>query len=123
MNWKYIDLDLDVPRGKCTFQAASLVTGIPIETVAQELTGLSKALRLPDPVQNGMSPEVYETWLRMKGYTPIRCYTETIEDLPEGRFVVELSDHATAVIDGEIWDFQDSRGRRVYQYWMNVTLY
>lgn len=125
MNWQYVSKESNkypMPRGRCAVQAASIATGMTFDETYEALRDLCEARGLQSPSQAGVPVNIYEEWLQGLGWKPISVYGQPIESLPmKGRFIVEFLDHATALINGTILDFQDSRGRTVYRYWVYQT--
>lgn len=122
--WKYDDGGRKAAGFKgstddCVTRAIAIVTGLEYRTVYDELHSRMKARkglhgRHRSP-RNGVSATVYKPLLREIGFewTPTMhigsgCTTH-LADVPEGRHIVRLSGHLTALVDGEIRDTFDPR--------------
>ena len=120
--------------GDCVTRAIAIVTGKPYQEVYDALNKLSENERIgkrKTKISNsrtGVYRVTYQKYLMSLGYK----WTPTMQigsgctvhlrpnELPNGRLVVSLSRHVTAVIDGVIHDIYDcSRGetRCVYGYY------
>ena len=122
MKYKYVNLQskkYPMERGRCAVQAASLGMNMDFDMVFERFIDLIQARGLNvDPATEGMPIDLFEYWLISNGWEKHGSLTR-LDDLPDkGTFIVELSDHATCVIDGVNLDFQDSRGRKVYCYFV-----
>ena len=132
--------------GDCVTRAITIATGKPYQEVyAAMWLGLTDYAvshrdrtakrigrgggRLGTTPRNGVSPKVYNTYLRSLGWRWVPtmrigsgCTVHLRSDeLPSGRLIVRLSGHVVAVIDGVIHDTYDcSRDgtRCVYGYWI-----
>lgn len=116
--------------GDCVTRAISIATGTPYKEVYDSLFGMMKDDRKyekGDSPRKGVRRKVYEAYLKTLGWkwTPTMqigsgCTVHVKEDeLPEGRLILRLSRHLTAVVDGELHDTYDcSRDgtRCVYGY-------
>ena len=119
--------------GDCVTRSISIITGKPYKEVYDALNQLSESERTgkrkkkKSNSRTGVYRVTYEKYLKSLGYT----WTPTMkigsgclihlrsDELPEGRLIVKVSKHITAVIDGVINDTYDcSRGgtRCVYGY-------
>ena len=124
--------------GDCVCRSIAIATGMPYreiydlinETAKMERTGPRK--RKKSNARTGVYKYTLHKVMEKLGWewTPTMnigtgCQVHLIEDeLPEGRLVVSLSKHTTAVIDGVIHDTHDpSRNgtRCVYGYFSRVT--
>jgi hypothetical protein len=123
----------------CVCRSISIITGIPYQQVykslsegthSQRLTKYQKTKRTKSAA-NGINVKRkwFKDYMKSLGFTwiPLMKVGEGCkvhlrkEELPEGRLVVQLSNHFTAVIDGVIHDNHDcSRGgaRCVYGYYI-----
>lgn len=114
--------------GDCVTRAIAIATGHDYREVYDALAAGMKALGDPKSARNGVRREVYDAYLFGEGWT----WTPTMsigsgctvhltpDELPDGKLVVRVSKHMTAVIDGVLHDtFDCSRGgeRCVYGYW------
>jgi len=117
----------------CVCRAIAIASGLGYREVYDALNGLGKKERLTktrrrrSSSRTGVSKRTYERYLKTIGFT----WTSAMQigsgckvhlcagELPQGRLVVRVSHHMTAVIDGVIHDIRDpSRGgtRCVYGY-------
>ena len=118
----------------CVTRSISIVTGIPYKEVYDALNVLSESERIgkrkrkKSNSRTGVFRTTYDKYLKSLGYkwTPTMqigqgCKTHLSgRELPEGRLIVRVSKHMTAVIDGAIHDTHDcSRTgmRCVYGYY------
>lgn len=119
--------------GDCVTRSISIVTGKPYKEVYDALNQLSESERTgkrkktKSNSRTGVYRVTYEKYLKSLGYT----WTPTMKigsgckvhlssnELPDGRLIVKVSKHITAVIDGVLNDTYDcSRNgtRCVYGY-------
>lgn len=129
--------------GDCVTRAIAIVSGLPYREIYDELFkrareyGEARRCRVARQIQKnkgkasprtGMWKEIYKPYLAELGFkwTPTMgvgtgCTVHLKKDeLPDGKLIVKVSRHLTAVIDGKINDTHDcSRdGQRcVYGYW------
>jgi hypothetical protein len=115
--------------GDCVTRAIAIATERPYRQVYDELAELSWQHGSPRrSARDGVTKEVTRLFLARLGW----AWTPTMQigsgcrvhlrdgELPNGRLVVQLSKHVSAVIDGVVHDNHDpSRGgtRCVYGYW------
>lgn len=119
--------------GDCVCRSIAIVTGKPYKEVYDELNVMAasertgKRKRGKSSARTGVYKPTIRRYLASLGYqwTPTMqigqgCTVHLADDeLPEGRLIVSVSRHLTAVIDGVIHDTHDpSRGgsRCVYGY-------
>lgn len=119
--------------GDCVTRSISIITGKPYKEVYDALNQLSESERTgkrkktKSNSRTGVYRVTYEKYLKSLGYT----WTPTMkigsgckvhlcsDELPDGRLIVKVSKHITAVIDGVLNDTYDcSRNgtRCVYGY-------
>ena len=127
--------------GDCVTRAISIVADLPYQKVYDDLTNLTRHIRLTsnkkwtynaspkdDSARTGVQKDVYKKYLLELGFkwTPTMFIGQGCKvhlrqgELPLGKLVVEVSRHLVAVIDGVINDTHDcSRDatRCVYGYW------
>lgn len=147
MNWKFDDGGRSAAGFKgeardCVTRSIAIITGMEYREVydwlheyAQVVPGRSRvamaARRYPSP-SRGCHKPVYEALLDNLGYVwaPTMfigsgCQVHLrSEELPDGRLLVRVSRHITAVIDGVIYDTHDcARGgtRCVYGYYQKES--
>lgn len=132
--------------GDCVTRAITLATGMPYESVWEDLTTLKnrRQIRRTD-ADTGMPFSVcveyltnyigskfvscnwkYGNYVRRMGVDCETSYcnynTKTIEEVVgnKGTYILQLRDHMVCVRDGVFYDTWDSRGKRakeVYGYW------
>lgn len=117
--------------GDCVTRALTIAEAEDYRVVYDELFYLGKQMgvkRHNGSPRDGVPRKVYDDWLRHRGWvwvptmgigTGTRVHLAQGE-LPDGRLVVRLTRHLSAVIDGVIHDTHDpSRDgtRAVYGYW------
>lgn len=105
----------------CTVRAIATVLGKTWEEVYADIC--IEGLRYYDmPSAN----HVWGSYLRKHGYvrhiipdTCPNCYTvkEFSEDHPEGKYILCMSGHVTAVIDGDVYDSWDCLDKIPIYYW------
>jgi len=121
--------------GDCVCRAVAIATGRPYKVVYDEINKLAemepKSARRPNGSneRTGVYKYTYKRYL--EDYLGL-VWTPTMQvgqgcrvhllrnELPDGRLIVSVSRHMTAVIDGVVHDTHDPRrgGRRcVYGYW------
>jgi len=122
----------DGPAQDCVCRAISIATRSDYDAVYRALADALAAEGLPRSARNGVPRRIYGPFLEdLLGWT----WTPTMSigsgcrvhlrqgELPEGRLVVQVSQHLTAVLDGVIHDTYDPtrEGTRcVYgYYWRN----
>lgn len=121
------------PSGDCVTRSIAIATGIPYAAVARALGCLAQrerpraGRRRSDP-NRGVRRVTYDRYLASLGWvwyptmgigTGCRVHLRQ-DELPDGRLIVRLSRHLTAVINGIVYDtFDPSRNgtRCVYGYW------
>ena len=131
--------------GDCVTRAIAIATGKPYQEVYDTLNELGKAERTSkrkrgkSSARNGVYRAAYHKYLASLGWkwAPTMhigsgCTVHLIDgELPDGRLIVSVSKHLTAVIDGVINDTFDPQrntlivenyiqrfaGRCVYGYW------
>lgn len=129
--------------GDCVTRSVSIATGIPYQQVYDSLYELARKhgsekrdkvarrIRAKNDAspRNGMWKQIYRPYLESIGWkwvptmkigTGCKVHLRA-DELPEGRLIVSVSKHMTAVIDGVIHDTHDpSRGgtRCVYGYFI-----
>lgn len=116
--------------GDCVTRAIAIATDTPYREIYDALGEFNSALVKGGKrsARDGVPRKVYDALLDLLGWTwtPTMtigsgCWVHLREgELPEGRLIVRLSGHLTAVIDGVVHDTHDpSRGgtRCVYGYW------
>lgn len=114
--------------GDCVTRAIAIATGKPYQEVYDALNMIAKRKRRRQNARTGLHRSAYEDYLISAGwqwYPTMKigqgCTTHlTAGELPQGRLIVAVSKHLTAVIDGTIHDNHDpSRGgtRCVYGYY------
>lgn len=116
--------------GDCVVRAVSIATGKPYDVVYADIKALMGRGESP---RNGVPKPIYHKYLLSLGWRWVstmwvgqqKRVTLAENELPsKGRFVVRLSKHLTAVIDGSIHDRYDpSRDgtRCVYGYYRAVN--
>ena len=126
--------------GDCVTRALSIAMALDYREVYNDLKAAnaefakgrsrkarSVAKKGPTP-RNGVHKEVYKPYIEKSGWvwTPTMrvgsgCTVHLkADELPEGRLIVSVSKHLTAVVDGVVHDtYNPSRGgtRCVYGYW------
>lgn len=121
--------------GDCSTRSITIATGLPYRDVYDELTRLACAAterarkKKHGRARTGVSMDVLKDYLDSLGWRWVAtmtigggCVTRLRRDeLPtDGRLVVRVSKHLTAIIDGTIHDTHDPRrngSRCVYGYW------
>lgn len=121
--------------GDCVCRAVAIATGRPYKVVYDEINKLAKmepkSARRPNgsSARTGVYKYTYKRYLEDHLgwiWTPTMqvgqgCRVHLLRnELPDGRLIVSVSRHLTAVIDGVVHDTHDPRrgGRRcVYGYW------
>lgn len=127
--------------GDCVTRAIAIATDLPYRQVYDDLARLGRDLeprRVPtgrgrrSHPRTGVRRAVYERYLADAGWewvpvmgigTGVRMHVRPGE-LPDGRIIVRLSRHVSAVIDGTVHDtFDPSRSgtRAVYGYFRPAT--
>lgn len=112
----------------CVTRSIAIASGLPYKQVYDALAQGEKAAGRPRSARNGVFRKVYDPYLQDLGFiwTPTMfvgsgCQVHlTPDEIPDGRLVLSLSKHMTAVIDGIVHDTHDpSRNgtRCVYGYW------
>jgi len=118
----------------CVCRSIAIVTGKPYKEVYDDLNELAKQERLgkrkktKSNARTGVFRATYEKYLKSLGYEWVPtmqigqgCRVHLCgRELPEGRLVVRVSRHLTAVIDGAIHDTSDcsrTGTRCVYGYY------
>jgi hypothetical protein len=105
----------------CVVRSASIVTGRSYRRVWEDIAKLKGGN--PD---RSTEIEVVTEYLATLGLKKIHPETRALklsELSKTGRFIVALSNHATAVIDGtirDIWHPNQSGRRYVYRYWHSL---
>lgn len=120
----YINLNLNPFHRRaddCVIRAIAKVLDKPWEEIYADLC--LEGLRYYDmPSAN----HVWGSYLKKKGFerhiipdTCPQCYTvrQFTEDYPQGRYILAISGHAVAVIDGSYYDSFDSGDCVVIYYW------
>jgi hypothetical protein len=114
--------------GDCVVRSIAIVTGKPYKEVYNDIFSLGgKSPRL------GVAKKVYHKYLLSQGFEWIPtmfvgqgCKVHLCkEELPEGKLIVRLSKHITAVVDGAVHDTYDpSRNglRCVYGYYRKESI-
>jgi hypothetical protein len=118
--------------GDCVVRAIAIATNRPYQEVYDGINALRDSMRQTHRVKkssarDGVSRVVYERYLKSLGWRFVAtmkigsgCKVHLRKrELPDGRIIVRVSKHMTAVIDGVIHDTHDcSRGgtRCVYGY-------
>jgi hypothetical protein len=111
------------PTGDCVVRAIAIVTEIPYKTVYNDINDLIKVhprqKRIPS-ARTGVPRSIYHNYLAKLGaeWTPTMsigsgCQTHLRPgEVPtDGRYIVRLSHHLTAVVYGVVYDTHDpSRG-------------
>ena len=127
--------------GDCVTRAISIVGDLPYQKVYDDLTNLTRHIRLTsnakwtynaspeeDTARTGVKKDVYKKYLLDLGFkwTPTMfigkgCKVHLRQgELPMGKLIVEVSRHLVAVIDGVMNDTHDcsrEATRCVYGYW------
>jgi hypothetical protein len=116
--------------GDCVTRALAIATGVDYDEVYRDLArGMAKRGK-PRSARNGVHRSVYRPWLEAHGFEwrPTMaigsgCTTHVHPDeLPTiGRFVLRLTHHLSALVDGVVLDtFDPSRDgtRCVYGLWI-----
>lgn len=118
--------------GDCVCRSIAIARQRPYQEVYDELNQEARRERPGkrrgrSNARNGMRTATIKRYLERKGWLwtatmgiGTGCTVHVREELPEGRLILNLSKHVTAVIDGVIHDTYDpSRGgtRCVYGYW------
>lgn len=144
MNWVYNDGGRSnyfkaEKVGDCVTRAISIATGKDYKTVYDDINRLAKSERRGkrkrgiSNARNGVYKQTIRKLMEEYGWEwhPTMqigqgCTTHLNDgELPDGRLVVSLSKHLTAVIDGTIHDTYDPsrEGTRcVYGYWTKNTV-
>ena len=115
--------------GDCVVRAIAIAADLDYEDVYNELAERAKRRGKPRSARDGVSPKEYKPYLDELGFRWVPCMTIgsgcqvhlRTNELPDGRLIVRLSRHLSAVIDGIIRDtFDPSRDgtRCVYGYWV-----
>jgi hypothetical protein len=121
--------------GDCGVRAAAIITGIPYVEVYNSINELAqkecpRGKKKRSNARTGIWPKTLSKFLEKHGWRWVAtmkigsgCKVHLRKDeLPDGRLVVRVSKHFTAVIDGVINDTHDpSRDgiRCVYGYWVH----
>ena len=138
MNFKYndggrIEAGYKGTTGDCVCRAIAIVTGKPYREVYDSLINTASSFRQTKRVRGshprtGINRKIYEAYLKSLGFR----WTATMSigsgckvhlkasELPQGKLIIRLSKHLTAVIDGVINDTYDcsrDETRCVYGYW------
>jgi hypothetical protein len=125
--------------GDCVCRSIAIVTGLPYQQVYDKLTagkgsqraGKNKARKWHSSARDGVwtSRKWFKEYMKNIGFTWVPtmaigqgCKVHLkADELPQGRLVVAVSKHYTAVIDGIIQDTHDpsrDETRCVYGYWI-----
>ena len=115
--------------GDCVCRAIAIATEQDYKKVYDELAAMNKERGKKKSARNGIFKEDHRAYMLKHGWRWVPtmkfgqgCKVHMREsELPEGRLVVSLSKHLTAVIDGVCHDTYDpSRGgtRCVYGYYV-----
>lgn len=111
--------------GDCVVRSIAIAAGIPYLEVYGTLKARMGKGKSP---RDGVSPKLYKPYLADLGF----AWTPTMHvgqgctvhlnrnEMPDGRLLVRLSRHLTAMIDGVVHDTYDPRRegtRCVYGYW------
>lgn len=120
----YINLNVNPLHRRaddCTIRAIATVLDEPWEKVYSDIC--IEGLKLYDmPSAN----HVWGSYLKRKGFerhiipnSCPECYTvrDFAKDHPEGKYILALSGHVVACIDGDIYDIFDSSDRVPVYYW------
>ena len=114
----------------CVVRSIAIVTRIPYKKVYEDLNRIAKLLNNKSRIstsRGGVHKDVYNSYLRYLGYEWIPtmkigqgCKVHLkADELPEGRLIVRISRHMTAVIDGihyDAWNQSKNGTRCVYGY-------
>ena len=115
--------------GDCVVRSVSIATGLPYDAVYADFKALMGRGNSP---RNGVAKPIYHKYLLSLGWRWVptmwvgqqkRVTLAPNQLPPKGRFVVRLSKHLTAVIDGVIYDSYDPARdgtRCVYGYYQSV---
>lgn len=107
--------------GDCVIRAIGKALGQSWETTYIEL-----CLRGLDRLDIPSANHVWGDYLKRKGFRRSlvsdecpECYTvrDFCRDFPKGTYVLALSEHVVAVIDGDYYDTWDSGDKTVIYYW------
>ena len=123
--------------GDCVVRSVAIATGLPYQEIYDQVNKLSarertgKRKRGTSNARTGVHKSAIKWLMESLGWkwTPTMqigsgCTVHLrADELPSGRFIVSVSKHLTAVIDGVIHDTHDCsrRGTRcVYGYWQEA---
>ena len=112
--------------GDCVTRAIAIAAELDYRAVYDELHVRAKDLGLKKPSpRSGTNPKAYLPYLEALGFRwvplvkvgmtgPKPRYTDAPQ---QGRIILRMGKHLSALIDGAIHDTWDSRHRAVYGYW------
>lgn len=119
--------------GDCGVRAAAIVTGIPYQQVYDSINLLAQKERprgnkKRSNARTGIWPKTLDKFLQQHGFKWVStmqigsgCKVHLkADELPDGKLLVRVSKHFTAMVDGVVHDTYDpSRDgtRCVYGYW------
>ena len=120
MVFKYYTANPVKETNDCIIRSVANATGQDWQTVMREFCDIA--------IEKYDMPNAYcvaQEYMNRRNYeeeypypTPPLTVSQFCKEHPQGKYVVLLENHALSVIDGDIYDLEDSAEQTVVSYWI-----